>query len=419
MNYDRAILHSDLNAFYASVEMLLNPSLRGKAVAVCGSTEDRHGIVLAKSELAKKAGIKTGMVNWEARKLCPNLIVVPPNFENYLRYSKEARAVYERYTDQVEPYGMDECWLDVTGSRSLFGDEYSMAENIRKEIKNELGITVSIGVSFNKVFAKLGSDMQKPDAVTHITKDNYKTKVWPLPASDLFYVGRATKLKLTRYGIYTIGDIAKTPPELLQAYLGKHGLMLSVFANGEDISQVAKMDFSSPVKSVGHGATTREDLVSKDEVWKLLLYLSQDVGHRLRVHEKYATGVQITVKDQAFVCKQYQAPLHTPTQSPMEIAQKARNIFESNFFWNSNIRALTVRAINLIPSKAPRQLNLFDDETNRNRLNKVEDTIERIRERFGKKAILSATLVDGRKMSYKEHFRAAFNPDLLNSIEYT
>lgn len=398
MNYCREILHSDLNAFYASVEIVLNPSLRGKAVAVCGSTEDRHGIVLAKSELAKKAGIKTGMVNWEAKRLCPELVILSPRFENYLKYSKAARDIYLRYTDQVESYGLDECWLDVTGSRALFGDGMSIAERIRKEVKDELGLTVSIGVSYNKVFAKLGSDMKKPDAITQITYQDYKKKVWPLPASDLLYVGRSTQVKLARCGIYSIGDIAKAPLDFLEGRLGKNGLLLSVFANGEDNSRVAKTDFVSPIKSVGHGVTCREDLVNSEEVWKVMLHLSQDIGHRLREHEKSALGVQLSVKNQELSYRQYQAPLLIPTQSPMEIALKARELFEVNFLWNTNVRALTVRAINLVSSKAPRQLMWFDDQKQYERKVKIDDTVEKIRERFGKDAILPASLLGDIKL---------------------
>jgi len=398
MNYNREILHSDINSFYASVEMVLNPSLRGKAVAVCGSTEDRHGIVLAKSELAKKAGVKTGMVNWEAKKLCPGLIVLPPRFEHYLKYSKAARDIYLRYTDQVEPYGLDECWLDVTGSQAIFGDGMSIAERIRKEVKDELGVTVSIGVSYNKVFAKLGSDMKKPDAITKITREDYKRKVWPLPACDLLYVGRSTQSKLARCGIYSIGDIARAPIEFLEGRLGKNGVLLSAFANGEDNSRVMKTDFVSPIKSVGHGVTCREDLLNSDEVWRVMLHLSQDIGHRLRKHEKSALGVQITIKNQDLSYRQYQAPLFTPTQSPMHIALKARELFELNFYWNTNVRAITVRAINLVSSKAPRQLMWFDDEKNYERRKKIDDTTEKIRERFGKDAILPASLLGDIKL---------------------
>ena len=219
MDNERVILHSDMNSFYASVEMMLNPELKGKPVAVCGSTEERHGIVLAKSDLAKKAGVKTGMVNWEARQLCPGLVVVPPQYDQYLKYSKLARQIYHRYTDLVEPYGMDECWLDVTGS-GVCGTGMEIAEAIRQTTKDELGLTVSIGVSFNKIFAKLGSDMRKPDAITEIKRDNFKEKIWPLDAAELLYVGKATENKLAQYGIHTIGDLAKTSPDTLRHMLG-------------------------------------------------------------------------------------------------------------------------------------------------------------------------------------------------------
>ena len=219
MGTQRAILHSDMNSFYASVEMMLNPTLKGKPVAVCGSTEERHGIVLAKSDLAKKAGVKTGMVNWEARQLCPGLIVVPPQYDQYLKYSKLAHDIYQRYTNLVEPFGMDECWLDVTGS-SIYGSGMEIAQAIRQTTKDELGLTVSIGVSFNKIFAKLGSDMKKPDAITEIREENFKERIWPLDAAELLYIGRATDAKLAKYGIRTIGELANTNPDTLRYMLG-------------------------------------------------------------------------------------------------------------------------------------------------------------------------------------------------------
>ena len=241
MNEERAILHSDLNSFYASVEMMLDPSLKGKAVAVCGSTENWHGIVLAKSERAKKAGVKTGMVNREAKQLCKDLIMVPPQYDQYLKYSKLTRSIYERYTDQVEPFGMDECWLDVTGSR-VQGSPMEIAEQIRKSIKEELGLTVSIGVSFNKIFAKLGSDMKKPDAITEITKAEFKEKVWPLHCSEMIYCGPATTKKLAMFGIDTIGDIANTDPAFLKQILGVNGLSLS------GVSRASKLGFRPRIR---------------------------------------------------------------------------------------------------------------------------------------------------------------------------
>lgn len=398
---ERVILHSDLNAFYASVEMMLNPSLRGKAVAVCGSTEDRHGIVLAKSELAKKAGVKTGMVNWEAKQTCPSLIVVPPQYEQYLRFSKMTREIYHRYTDQVEPFGMDECWLDITGSQKILGSGLMIAEEIRRTTREELGLTVSIGVSYNKIFAKLGSDMKKPDAITVITEDDYKTKVWPLPASDLLYVGRATTKKLARYGIKTIGDIAECHPDFLKHLFGINGIALWKFANGTDTSRVMPADYYSPVKSIGHGITCTADLESNDDIWKVMLELSQDIGHRLRVHELVARGVQISIRDSELGFKQYQAQLSNPTRSPIEVAIKGYNLFETNYRWITPVRALTIRAINLIPRTIPQQLDLFDDAVRREKRDKIETAVEEIRRRFGNRAILSASLMGDIKMPGK------------------
>lgn len=394
----RVILHSDLNCFYASVETMLNPSLRGKAVAVCGSTESRHGIVLAKSELAKKRGVKTGMVNWEARQCCPDIIMVPPQYDEYLKYSKLTRAIYERYTDQVEGFGMDECWCDVSGSQKVFGDGMTIAEEIRQTVKAELGLTVSIGVSFNKIFAKLGSDLKKPDAITGISADNFKEKIWPLPASDLLYVGRATTKKFDSYGIRTIGDIANTSQDFLKRLLGVNGLALWVYANGLDSSRVMPGDYESPVKSVGHGITCSADLDNSEEVWKVMLELSQDIGHRLRLHSLTARGVQIMIRDNDLYFKQFQAPLESQSQSPMEIARKARQLFETNYRWTSKVRAITVRAINLIPADTPYQISIFEDTAKRERREKLDTAVEEIRGRFGKRAIYSACLMGNLKM---------------------
>ena len=350
----RAILHSDLNGFYASVEMMLNPALRGRAVAVCGATEHRHGIVLAKSEPAKKAGVKTGMVNWEAKRLCPDLIIVHPRYEQYVKYSKLTREIYQRFTDLVEPFGMDECWLDVTGCRQSGGDGCAIAETIRRTVREELGLTVSIGVSFNKIFAKLGSDMKKPDAVTCIGKADFRKKVWPLPASELIYVGRSTTRKLAVYGIHTIGDIARSSPEFLKRLLGVNGLSLWTSASGLDRSRVMHMDTEVPAKSIGHGITCVADLTTGEEVWKVILELSQDIGHKLRVYNLYARGVQITVKDHKLMYRQYRTRLDTATQSPMEIALTVRSLFEANYDWHTGVRAVTVRTTHLVPGSAPR-----------------------------------------------------------------
>ena len=324
----RVVLHSDANCFYASVEMLLNPDLRDKAVAVCGSTEERHGIVLAKSEKAKKAGVKTGQANWEARQACPGLILVPPHYDQYNKFSKLLRNIYLRYTDLVEPYGMDECWLEVTQSTSLFGSGEKIAQEIRKAVKEELGITVSIGVSFNKIFAKLGSDMKKPDAITVLNSENWRERVWPLPVSELLFVGRSRTKKLLDRNIRTIGELAQTDPSYLKSWFGKDGIMLWVFANGEDASRIKPDGYAPEVQSVGHGITCNADLHTNEDVWKVMLELSQDIGHRLRLYGLAARGVRIGVRGSDLGGRQFQGQLGFTTQSPMEIAQAVRILFE-------------------------------------------------------------------------------------------
>lgn len=393
----RIIFHSDLNCFYASVEMMLDPSLRGKAVAVCGATEDRHGIVLAKSEKAKKAGVKTGMVNWEAQRLCKDLILVPPQYDQYLKYSALTRSIYQRYTDLVEPYGMDECWLDVTGN-SCGLQPMELADEIRRTVKDELGLTVSIGVSYNKVFAKLGSDMKKPDAITEITEMDFKEKVWPLPASDLLYVGRATTAKLARYGVHTIGDIVQIGQAFMHRQFGVNGDVLWLYASGLDQSRVMHQDFVSPVKSVGRGITCNADLFNEEEVWKVMLALSQDIGHKLRLHGLEATGVQIFIRNSDLCHRQYQEKLAMPTRSPALIAQAARELFHRHYIWTTPVRAVTVRATNLIQQGQPLQASLFYDVSRLDRQDRLDTVVENLRRRFGKWSVFPAALMGNLKM---------------------
>lgn len=395
----RTILHSDANSFYASVEMLLNPALRGKAVAVCGSTENRHGIVLAKSEKAKKAGVKTGQANWEAKQACPDLIMVPPQYDQYLKFSRLLRAIYLRYTDQVETFGMDECWLDVSGCGRLHGSGEHIAEEIRKTVREELGITVSVGVSFNKIFAKLGSDMKKPDAVTVLSESNWKERVWPLPVSELLYVGHATTRKLVSRHILTIGDLANTDPDLLRNWFGKNGVMLWGFACGLDQSRVMQTEYVAPIKSVGHGTTCVVDLESEYQVWLVLYELAQDVGHRLLKNDLAARGVQITVKDMDLGYRQYQMPLKFPSQSPLEIAQAGFALFKQHYNWLKPVRALTIRGINLIPANQPVQLDMFCNYRVRERRKSLDDTIDDIRRRFGYHSICAASLMGNLHMA--------------------
>lgn len=395
---DRAILHSDLNSFYASVETMLNPSLRGKAVAVCGSTEDRHGIVLAKSDRAKKAGVKTGMVNWEARQLCRDLIIVPPQYDQYLKYSKLTQAIYQRYTDMIEPFGMDECWMDVTASQGLYGEAMDIAEKIRRSVREELGLTVSIGVSYNKIFAKLGSDMKKPDAITQIRRDEMQEKVWPLDCSEMIYCGRATTAKLAKYGVHTIGQLAETDPAFLKRLLGVNGIALWNFANGTDTSRVMHKDFVSPVKSIGHGITCTSDLENEEEVWKVILALSQDIGHRLRLHGLAARTVQVAVRGNDLFGSQFQCKLPFTTQLPSEIAATAFRAFREHYRWGTKVRAVTVRGIELVPKDTPNQLSLFVDGAKLARREQLQDTIEELRGRFGTKAITYGSLMGDLKI---------------------
>ena len=394
----RTILHSDMNSFYASVEMMLDPSLRGKPVAVCGSTENRHGIILAKSQLAKKAGVKTGMVNWEARMKCPDLIMVQPQYDEYLKYSRYAREIYGRYTDMIEPFGMDECWLDVTKSKYQFGDGLKIADEIRASCKEELGLTVSVGVSFNKIFAKLGSDMKKPDATTVITEEDFREKVWPLHCSEMIYCGPSTARKLGLYGIHTIGDIARTDPAFLRQLLGVNGMYLWTYASGADTSRVMNTDFVSPVKSIGHGITCSADLLNEEEVFKVMLELSQDVGHRLRVHELSACGVQIWIRGNDLSGSQFQCRLPVRTQLPSEIAAAGFRLFRERYKWNRMVRAVCVRAIDLVPVNEPEQLSVFDDAALRNKRERIQDAVESIRSRFGKRAVTYAILMGDLKM---------------------
>ena len=392
---ERAILHSDANGFYASVETVLDPSLRGKAVAVCGSTEERHGIVLAKSERAKQAGVKTGMANWQAKKLCHDLILVPPQYDYYLKFSQYLHKIYQRYTDRVEPYGMDECWLDVTDCKSA---PRAIAEEIRQAVKDELGLTVSIGVSFNKVFAKLGSDMKKPDAITEITRDNYRDVVWPLACSELFYCGRATTAGLGRVGVRTIGDIARLPEEVMRNKLGKNGVTLWRYANGLDRAHVAHQDYSAPAKSVGHGITCVTDLRTLEEAQKVIVALAQDIGYKLRLMRLRARAVHVYVRDSTLCFCGWQKPIDFPTQDEHTIAYEAYELLTAHYAWRNPIRSLTVSAIQLESVDTPTQLDLFYDTAAHERRECLNRAVDTIRDSYGKHAIVPAVILDEAKM---------------------
>lgn len=397
---ERTILHCDMNNFYASVECMLNPSLRDRPVAVCGSVEERHGIVLAKNYAAKAFGVSTGEAIWQARQKCRDLVIVEPHYEQYMKFSKLAREIYNRYTDKVEPYGMDECWLDVTGC-GIFGTGYEIADKIRRTVKFELGLTISAGVSFNKIFAKLGSDMKKPDAVTCINRETFREKIWGLPASDLLGVGRATEKVLTSYGIRTIGELAAAPDTLLQGRLGKNGLAVKRFANGEDYSPVMPSDYVSPVKSIGHGITTMQDLENSAEVWCVMLELVQEIGTKLRKHKKKAGGVAISIRDNGLFSREWQCRLGFPTQSPTHLARTAFDLFERSYSWQRPIRSVTVRAISLVEEDAPVQIDMFTDIAQIEKRERLDRAIESIRARFGKDAIRNGVLFQNTKLPAK------------------
>lgn len=397
-NRERAILHCDMNNFYASVECVLNPELKDKCLAVGGSVEERNGIILAKNYKAKAYGVETGEPIWQAEQKCKDLVVVRPQYNEYLKYSELARKIYGRYTDQIEPYGMDECWLDITGSWGM-GTPYEIAEEIKETVKTELGLTISIGVSFNKVFAKLGSDLKKPDAITVLKREDFEEKIWHLKASELIGVGRKTERKLANVGIKTIKELADAEPSYLKFALGINGLRLKAFANGDDTSVVQRTDYVSPMKSIGHGTTTIEDLENVFEVWCIILHLTQDIGTKLRLHKKRASGIAITVKDNQLKSKEWQSQLKMPTQSSIEIAQELFNLFKKRYEWDNFIRSITVRVIGLIEDTIPLQADLFYDIKKQVKRESLDATIEKIRDKHGKQIIKNAVLFQNIKVS--------------------
>ena len=388
----RNILHVDCNAFYASVEQQRHPELRDKPIAVCGSQEERHGIVLTASYPAKRRGVKTGMAIWQARQYCPELIVVPPDMSEYMRISRLARDIYEWYTDQVEPFGLDEAWLDITGSTGIFGSPMKIAEEISERVKFELGITVSIGVSDNKVTAKLGSDYKKPDAITRIERDNYADIVFPLPVEDLLYVGPATSKKLRSVGISTIGKLAEAPEDFLHRRLGKMGQILSTFAKGLDVSPVQKTNHIAAIKSVGNSATTPRDLVNDDDVHLMCILLAESVGARMRELASKCTVVEISVRDTELHSFSRQRKLQTPTCSSLEIADAALELFRANYRWELPIRSIGVRGAGLIEANECDQLSLFQDDTRRQKRELIEGAVDRIRDRYGYMSIQRAAI---------------------------
>jgi len=397
---DRVIFHCDLNCFFASVELLSRPELRHLPVAVCGDPAQRHGIILAKNEPAKAFGVRTAETIWQAKRKCPDLVLLPSHHRLYEEYSRKVNAIYEQYTDLVEPFGIDESWLDVTGTLHLFGgDGRAMADRIRNHIRQELGLTVSVGVSFNKVFAKLGSDYKKPDATTVIRREDVEGIVWPLPVSDLLFVGRAAAKELERYGVTTIGQLAAFDRDALGQLLGQHGLQLHDYANGVDDSPVRPAGQYVPPKSVGNGMTFPHDLVGEEAVRSGVTVLADWVAHRLRGHDLKCTTVQVTIRSPEFHDLSRQRRLAAPTFVTAELADMVMELIRENWNLSAPIRAITVTAANLIPAaQAAEQLDLFaagQDTQRRDRQERLGHTLDAIRHRFGGGAIGPASAVEG------------------------
>ncbi len=383
---NRKILHIDQNCFFASVEMINQPELRKVPMAVGGDAEKRHGIILAKNPLAAACGVKTAETIWQAKQKCPKLVVIPGHYEQYNYYSAKLFEMYCQYTDRVEPYGLDECWLDLTDIAGA-GDPVCVADEIRGRVNKELGLTCSIGVSFNKVFAKLGSDYKKPDATTYISEENFRSIVWPLPVGDLLFVGRSTRGKLEKINIKTIGALAAMSPDYIHDYLGINGTRLWLSANGLEESPVALSSFKREIKSVGNSTTTARDMNSEQDVWQTIVALSDQVAGRLRKHGLAARTVQIWIRDTSLGSFERQVSLSVATNHADEISAAAMELFKRNYLWTNPVRSLGVRGTQLVSSLAPRQLTLFDDDFGEKDKTAIDQVIDRLRLQYGSKAI--------------------------------
>ena len=395
---DRVILHSDANSFYASVECLYNPKIRNKPVVVGGNEENRHGIVLAGNQIAKKYGIKTAETLFSARQKCPNLVTIPAHYDLYIKFSKLLNEIYSEYTDLTESFGLDENWLDVTNSNYLFGSGEEIAEKIRKRVFYELGITVSIGVSFNKIFAKLGSDMKKPNAITVISKDDFKYKVWDLPVGDLLYVGRSTNERLRTLGVKTIGELAKKDSDILYSHLGKIGIVLHNWANGLDFSPVKKSDATSTIKSIGNSMTTHRDVIYPEDVALIFYKLADSVAMRLRENKLRCNTIQISIRDNKLISCERQMKTNYPTFLSSDIAETAISIFKNKYNFTNPVRSLGVRATNLIDKDLDIQIDLFNDYSKREKAEKLETFLDEMRTRYGNNIIQRFNLFEDKRL---------------------
>lgn len=389
---DRVILHCDMNNFYASVELIDHPELRGKPVAVAGDPENRHGIILAKSQEAKRLGVVTAETIGSARRKCPDLILLPPHHDKYRHYSKLLNEVYLEYTDQVEPFSVDESWLDITESLSLFGSANRVAAEIHEKIRAAFGLTLSIGISWNKIFAKMGSEYRKPDATTAITRENYRELLWPMPVSDFFFVGKATAERLQSIGIRTIGNLAAADEKVLQQLLGVSGSRLARAARGEDEAPVRRFTEPSEIQSVGHGMTFRRNLLGREDVSVALTELADRVSTRMRSYGKRARGVKVEIVTPAFKRISRQKKLARSIATGADLKRIGMHLVEAAGYIHQPIRLLTLTAIELTSSKEGDQLSLFspaqeDDTAKSEREEHLEETLDLIREKFGSSSI--------------------------------
>lgn len=393
---DRTILHCDMNSFYASVELLDYPEYRNVPMAVCGDPTNRHGIILAKNELAKKYNIKTAETLWSAQKKCPTLVCVKPHRAKYKKYSNLINEIYLRYTDMVEPFSIDESWLDVTASLKLFGSGKEIADHIRMTVKNELGLTLSAGVSFNKIFAKMGSDYKKPDATTVISRDNYKKILWPLDIESLFFVGNASAQKLKKAGIFTIGNLANSDKKFVTSLLGKQGSMIHDYANGLENEPVKLFSEKEKIKSVGNGITFKRNLKNENDIHTAIVGLSDKVASRLRKYQMKAYGIKIDIKDPTFKVISRQKQLVSPTNTSEDIACTAFELLKANWLLGDPIRLLTITAINLTDENEDEQLNMFaqNDVKTKERSQSMARAMDMIRNKYGDNAITFGRIIN-------------------------
>ena len=408
----RIVLHSDLNNFYASVECIGRDDLKGMPVAVTGDPERRHGIILAKNNIAKGYGVKTGEPLWKAKQKCPKIVFLRPNYDKYMTYSRRAREIYCDYTDLVEPFGADECWIELTGGIGRYSDGPAIADEIRGRIKKELDITASVGVSFNKLFAKLGSDMKKPDATTVITESDFRQKVWPLPAEDMLFIGRATRDRLKKFGITTIGGIANAGFDFLQSMFGKNGVTMWGFANGLDSSPVARVGAEPLIKSIGNGTTAARDLESDDDVKITLCILCESVSARLRAQNFVCRTVQLGVRDKYLETYERQCPIDPPSRTSKELFDKTYSLFKKNHTSGIPVRSLYVRAGGL--SRPSDQLSLEGMQLSEHRNESIDAAIDSLRGKFGDKIISRAiTMIDPALSTLDEAGEGVLRPEVL------